>query len=363
MSRSFPRLTVPCLKAFAAFTAMAAVIGCATAPTPEPTPARLVELGPRDSLKVDHVVLVSDGSHSMTEEGKVTDERLLAESFVSGMPEGTYTARGILFGGNSRRETAGGAFDRGSLAHWAASIRYLDPTTPFAEVLGTSASRLGDAKGSAAIVLFSDGIATWGNPEQVIEKGREIGQAYPGQLCIYTVHLGDDPEGKRLMEALAGATGCGGSRDGRALRDASAMHDFQREIFVATAMAKAPAPPPPGPDPCAGVLRLRGVNFDFDKAEIRGEDEVLLDEAVRVLQMCGSKRVRIEGHTDSTGPETYNQGLSDRRARAVTNYLIGQGISSGRLQPVGRGEAEPVASNATREGRALNRRVDFDFLE
>ena len=143
------------------------------------------------------------------------------------------------------------------------------------------------------------------------------------------------------------------------------MNDFQRSIFVSTAVAQAPtmAPPVPGLDPCAGVLRLRGVNFSFDKANIRGEDEVLLDEAARMLEMCGSKSVRIEGHTDATGPEAYNQGLSQRRAQAVTNYLVGRGVASSRLQAVGRGEGEPVASNATREGRALNRRVDFDFLQ
>ncbi len=141
------------------------------------------------------------------------------------------------------------------------------------------------------------------------------------------------------------------------------MHDFQRSIFVSTTMVQAPTPPPPGVDPCAGVLRLRGVNFDFDRADIRAEDEVLLDEAARMLGQCSAKRVRIEGHTDSTGPEAYNQGLSERRAKAVKNFLVGRGISSDRLEAVGRGEGEPVASNATREGRALNRRVDFEFVQ
>jgi OOP family OmpA-OmpF porin len=331
-------------------------------PTPEPLPSKAVELGPNDSLKVAHVVLVGDGSHSMTEDGKVVDERLLLESFVSGMPEGPYTARGILFGGSTRKETAGGAFDRTGLAHWASSVRYLDPTTPLADVLGVAGSRLEGRQGSAAVVLFSDGIATWGDPDSVIEQARAIGKAYPGQLCIYTVQIGSDPEGKRLLESLASATGCGGSSNGSALRSASAMNDFQRSIFVSTAVAQAPAPAP-GLDPCAGVLRLRGVNFAFDKADIRGEDEVLLDEAARMLEMCGSKRVRIEGHTDATGPDAYNQGLSQRRAQSVLNYLVGRGVARGRLQAAGLGEGEPVASNATREGRALNRRVDFEFLQ
>jgi outer membrane protein OmpA-like peptidoglycan-associated protein len=73
--------------------------------------------------------------------------------------------------------------------------------------------------------------------------------------------------------------------------------------------------------------------------------------------------VRIEGHTDATGPDAYNQGLSQRRAKSVLNYLVGKGVASSRLQSVGLGESQPVASNATREGRALNRRVDFKFLQ
>jgi OOP family OmpA-OmpF porin len=346
-------------------TVLAVFLGCATTPTPDPLPSRLVELGPGDSLKVDHVVLVSDGSHSMTEDDLVGQERLLAESFVSGMPEGSYTARGILFGGNTRKATAGSAFDRNALGNWASSVRYLAPTTPLADALGAAGSGIEGRQGNAAIVLFSDGIATWGDPDAVIAKARDVGKAYPGQLCIYTVQVGNDPEGKRLLESLASATGCGGSTNGSALQSASAMNDFQRAIFVTTAVAEAPrmAPPAPGLDPCAGVLRLRGVNFAFDKANIRPEDEVLLDEAARMLEMCGSKRVRIEGHTDATGPEAYNQGLSQRRAQSVLNYLVGKGVASSRLQAAGLGESQPVASNATREGRALNRRVDFKFLQ
>jgi OOP family OmpA-OmpF porin len=64
-----------------------------------------------------------------------------------------------------------------------------------------------------------------------------------------------------------------------------------------------------------------------------------------------------EGHTDSTGPEAFNQVLSERRAQSVVDFLAAQGVGTGRVTAVGFGESKPIADNATREGRAENRRV------
>jgi OOP family OmpA-OmpF porin len=69
--------------------------------------------------------------------------------------------------------------------------------------------------------------------------------------------------------------------------------------------------------------------------------------------------VRVEGHTDSQGSESYNQALSERRANTVLNYLVSNGIDGDRLSASGFGENSPVADNATAEGRARNRRVDL----
>ena len=108
---------------------------------------------------------------------------------------------------------------------------------------------------------------------------------------------------------------------------------------------------------------LRGVNFAFDSDRLSSEATPILDEAVRVLKESGDVSVSIEGHTDSTGPEQYNLGLSQRRAAAVSGYLSENGIDAGRLQTSGFGEEKPVASNETREGRAQNRRVELKVSE
>lgn len=124
---------------------------------------------------------------------------------------------------------------------------------------------------------------------------------------------------------------------------------------VAPAPAPAPAPPP---DTCGRIV-LRGVNFAFDKSEIDGPSTVVLDAAAEQLQECPNVDVRVEGHTDSVGTDAYNQALSERRAEAVRSYLVTRGVSASRLTAVGYGESQPVASNETAEGRALNRRVEL----
>ena len=108
---------------------------------------------------------------------------------------------------------------------------------------------------------------------------------------------------------------------------------------------------------------LRGVNFDFDKWEIRPDAAIILDEVVSLLSGRPDVEVRVEGHTDATGPEAYNQGLSERRAASVRKYLVEGGIAASRLTSAGLGESRPIATNDTREGRALNRRVELQVLE
>jgi len=107
-------------------------------------------------------------------------------------------------------------------------------------------------------------------------------------------------------------------------------------------------------------ITLRGIYFDFNKATIKPESYPTLNEAVKILKDNPRLRVRIEGHTDSVGSDEYNLKLSQARADAVKNYLVKQGgIDPGRIESLGKGEKEPIASNDTEDGRALNRRIEF----
>ncbi len=105
------------------------------------------------------------------------------------------------------------------------------------------------------------------------------------------------------------------------------------------------------------------VNFDFNKANIRNADIAELQKAVAFVKKYPGYKVSVEGHTDNVGSEKYNQGLSERRAAAVKEYLLNQGVADGaRIKTRGYGKSKPVADNSTEKGRFQNRRVEILIL-
>ena len=107
---------------------------------------------------------------------------------------------------------------------------------------------------------------------------------------------------------------------------------------------------------------LNNIFFDFNSADLRPESIIELKKVVKIMQENPKLVVEIQGHTDSVGTDKYNLKLSQSRAEAVANYLIEQGIVKERFKVVGYGEAQPIASNSTDEGRQKNRRVVFKIL-
>ena len=101
-----------------------------------------------------------------------------------------------------------------------------------------------------------------------------------------------------------------------------------------------------------------GILFDFDSDVVKGAARSNLTNLAESLRQYPDTEVLIVGHTDSQGTDTYNQGLSQHRASAAKNFLVTQGVASARIRTEGMGEMEPVASNDTDAGRALNRRVE-----
>ncbi len=152
---------------------------------------------------------------------------------------------------------------------------------------------------------------------------------------------------------------------GVALTVSACSPSFCRTYEEPKAVVAAAPAPAPAPDPCKDVVRLYGVNFDFDSADLRSDALPVLDEVVMALKKCPAQRVEISAHTDSKGSEMYNQNLSERRGGSVETYLVSQGINDDVLDSTGYGETQPIAPNTNAdgsdnpEGRAKNRRVEL----
>ncbi len=104
------------------------------------------------------------------------------------------------------------------------------------------------------------------------------------------------------------------------------------------------------------------ITFVTNGHDLNANFYKVLDSVVLVLQEFKQTIIVVSGHTDSTGSDDYNQALSERRARSVTQYLTSRGVLEARIETVGFGESNPIATNATPEGRALNRRVELSLL-
>ena len=137
------------------------------------------------------------------------------------------------------------------------------------------------------------------------------------------------------------------------------VEDMTVDCGAEPPVAKVAVPPP------APVYEKMTVSaealFDHDKSVLKPEGKAALHELDEAIKAKGARVVDIDviGHTDSDGTEEYNQALSERRAQAVRDYMVSEGVDPNIIDVSGEGESNPVASNATKEGRAENRRVDI----
>ncbi|GIX22132.1 MAG: OmpA family lipoprotein [Gammaproteobacteria bacterium] len=111
------------------------------------------------------------------------------------------------------------------------------------------------------------------------------------------------------------------------------------------------------------ILNMPGnITFDVDSSQVKPEFIPVLESVALVLKEYEKTMIEVAGHTDSTGSDRYNQLLSQQRAQAVADVLVRFGVNPVRMDVVGYGETRPIASNATPQGRAQNRRVELILL-
>ncbi len=219
------------------------------------------------------------------------------------------------------------------------------PMAPGMQKLDETLQRL---SGDVAVIMFSDGEANRGGDP--VAEARAMKEKYGNRLCFHVVSLANKPEGEKVLQEIAQLNNCVyvSAAD---LQNPEMLKNFVKDIFYDFKPVKRE------------VIILRGINFDFDKYNIKPEAQAILDSGVEILKKHPEIKIVIEGHTDSIGSEAYNQKLSEKRAKAVYDYFVKKGISPDRMKTVGYGETRPKADNSTEEGRAINRRVEIKVVK
>ena len=129
------------------------------------------------------------------------------------------------------------------------------------------------------------------------------------------------------------------------------------------ALVAKPAPAKPAPAVTQSKITLQADTlYDFDKATLKPEGKATLDKIARDLSKIKLEVIIAVGNTDSVGTDAYNMALGQRRAQSVKAYLTSKGVDGSRIYTESKGESNPVASNATAEGRAKNRRTDIEVV-
>jgi OOP family OmpA-OmpF porin len=303
-------------------------------------------------------------------------------------------------------------FTPGETENALATIVKAEGTSPLERAIDGAAEDLAGLDGKHAVIIVTDGK---GMDTAPAVSATALKKTFGDNLCIYPILVGDAPEGKMLMDSLAGIGGCGFAANAEDLASGQQMADYVGKIFVGDLLDSdgdgvaddrdncpgTPAGVAVGEDGCpldsdgdgvtddmdqcpgtpvgvevdevgcpktvlgggARSWTFNNITFDLNKAVIQASSYEVLDEIAAALKADPQLRVTIEGHADSTGEQAYNQDLSQRRAEAVVEYLAGQGVDASRLSAKGYGEDRPIADNATPEGRAKNRRVQLTRIK
>ncbi len=224
-----------------------------------------------------------------------------------------------------------------------------------------------------AVIVVTDGESNVGpHPREVMQN---MYNTYGDRICFHFISLAQRPpagttvsDEEAFVDELAGLNPCTVKADANELHRDFVRADFIQEVFYSTReVVTEPAPQPepiivpPEPEPVEEVIVFSNITFDFDSAEIRPEYEDILREAADIIMDRPDTTVLVEGHTCNIGPADYNQGLSERRAQSVADFLEEEGVSEDRLETVGHGLTQPRFDNDTIEGRSLNRRVEMSL--
>jgi OOP family OmpA-OmpF porin len=230
--------------------------------------------------------------------------------------------------------------------------------SPLEMAIDAGNSDLKDTRGRIAVIVVSDG-EDMGKTQ--VQSAQSMKSRFGDRLCIYTIQVGNSPEGKTVLEQIANVSGCGFMINADNISSPNDMASYVESVFFGKA-------PPKKEEPLVEVKKeaeapriitmALNIEFDTGKSAIKPQYYDEIKKVADFMKENPQVTAMIEGHTDTVGSRANNIKLSRVRAASVKSYLISKfGISANRLKSAGYGPDKPVADNKTLDGRQKNRRV------
>jgi OOP family OmpA-OmpF porin len=317
--------------------------------------------------KIDNFIILLDQSGSMfiKEQGKAQSKAEMAKKVVAALneriPELGYKGSLVVFAPDKTlinpTEYNRAMFNQ-EIERLPDTGQVFDNQTPLGDAILGLNGVLSKTAGKTAVLIVSDGDKNVGI--DALPAAITMHEKYPN-VCFDALSFSADEKGKATLKGISQLGDCLYVDGSQLLGNPAAVDTLAKDIFYTTEVHEVMQEVVPVkaaaviPEP----ITLEGVKFGFDKFELSPQDKMNLDQDLHKLSSQPDLHVVIKGYTDSTGPEEYNQKLSERRAQAVYDYFASKGISGERMKTLGYGESDPVANNSTRQGRALNRRAEI----
>ena len=309
--------------------------------------------------KVESFVVLLDTSGSMKQDydgrTKIHSAQDLVASFNTAVPPLDFQSGLVTFGKGSSSCIGYGvattiygmaSYQSADFADALGSIKCAASTTPIADALDTTTGLLDTETGPAAVIIVSD--FKWKDPATVQNAVDALKAAHGSNVCLHTVKIGDDTSNDALIANIINSAGCDSAVNAGDIASAAAMSTYVADTLM-------------GPLQYEKHTVSATALFEFDKSILKEAGKAELHNLGEYIKSQGMSvgDIDVIGHTDSVGSAGYNQRLSVRRATAVRDYLVSEGIDSAIVDVSGMGEADPLASNETDAGRAQNRRVEI----
>jgi OOP family OmpA-OmpF porin len=364
--------------------------------------------------KADNFVVILDASRSAGDEEEGRTNFAMAKDFLYRMNQTlpnmelnsalrSFGHWSLTGGGETNLDYGPTNWNRADFQTAVDEVPWGAGRSPVDQAFYNSSEDMASMAGKTAVILVGDG-----EYQEVdgVAAAKRMKTRYGESTCIYTVLVGrDKADNFQIMQDIASAGECGFYQHAGNLESPQGMADWVEDVFLEKVPVAAPMDSDgdgvyDNVDQCPGTPKgievdsrgcpldsdgdgvydyrdkcpdtpkgasvdargcwvIRGVNFDTAKSDIKPSSYQQLDEVAAILRNNPGLKVEIQGHTDNRGSAKYNQNLSERRANAVMEYLVGKGISPNRLTAFGYGYSKPATSNDTPAGRAQNRRVEL----